>query len=293
MIIGQKIFNSLRGRRLLNWMTDSWYLKLVYKYTFGKPLNLKNPHTFNEKLQWLKIHDHNPLYTTMVDKYEVKKYVASIIGNQYIIPTIGVWDSFNEIDFDSLPEQFVLKCTHDSGGLVICKDKSKLDMKAARARIEKSMHNNFYYWGREWPYKNVRPRIIAEKYIEDHISAELTDYKLMIFNGELKCSFVCTRRYTGEGLRVTFYDSDWNVMPFERYYPKEQKPMPKPTSYKKMIKLAEKLSEGIPFVRIDFYEILGQPYFGEITFFPGNGMEKFSPEDYDLTLGEWIKLPRG
>jgi hypothetical protein len=256
-----------------------------------KPINFNRVVTFNEKLQWLKLYDHNPQYTTMVDKYKVKQYVADKIGEQYIIPTLGVWNHFDEIDFDKLPNQFVLKCTHDSGGLIICKDKSKLDKKVAKVKIEKSLKRNYYWVGREWPYKDVTPRIIAEKYMQNNSDDELADYKFMMFNGEERCAFVCTNRYSGNGLNVTFYDPDWKIMPFERHYPRSETPIAKPQSYEAMIEFAKKLSKNIPFVRIDFYEINGKPYFGEITFFPGSGFEEFSPDYYDETLGNWIKLP--
>ena len=272
-------------------MEDEEFLKKMYKIRMGKDLDLDNPQTFNEKLQWLKLYDRNPLYTKMVDKYEVKKYVADIIGDEYVIPTLGGWDSFDDIDFEELPDKFVLKCTHDSGGLVICKDKKNLNKKEAREKLNKSLARNFYLLGREWPYKNVKPRIIAEKYMEDSETAELRDYKFLCFNGEVKCSFVCSDRFSEKGLHVTFFDKEWNVMPFDRHYPRVKEGLPKPTNYEKMIELAENLSKNIPFVRVDFYEVDGQIYFGELTFYPGNGMEEFDPEEWDYKLGEWITLP--
>ena len=281
----------MRSHHMTDWIPDALYLQILFRHDIGKKCNLKNPTTFNEKLQWLKLHDRNPAYTTMVDKYEAKSYVAKMIGDEYIIPTLGVWERFEDIDFDKLPEQFVLKCTHDSGGLVICRDKSKLDMKAAKQKIEHSLKNNYYYSHREWPYKNVKPRIIAEQYMED-ASGGLQDYKLMMFNGEHKCTFTCTQRYEKEGLKVTFFDTDWKVMPFERHYPRSQERIDKPASYEKMVELATKLSKNIPFVRCDFYEIHGKPYFGELTFYPGSGMEEFNPEEYDKKLGDWITLPK-
>lgn len=278
---------------------DDVYLKIKYRGVFGKKLNLKEPQTFNEKLQWLKLYDRRPEYTTMVDKYAVKKYVADRIGEEYIIPTLGVWDHFDDIDFSALPNQFVLKCTHDSGGLVICKDKNKLDIKAAKKKIESCLKKNFYYMGREWPYKNVKPRIIAEKYMVDEsdykledseINAGLSDYKMMCFNGKVRCSFVCSERFT-KGLKVTFYDNDWNFLPFERHYPKSDKPVANPKTFDNMVQLAEKLSKDIPFVRSDFYEIDGKLYFGELTFYPGSGFEDFTPDSVDYEIGQLIKLP--
>ncbi|HIY01836.1 MAG TPA: glycosyl transferase [Candidatus Blautia faecipullorum] len=290
---------------IFGFIPDNVYLKIVYRLRIGKKLNLKEPKTFNEKIQWLKLYDRKPIYTTMVDKYEAKKYVADIIGDEYIIPTLGVWDHFDDIDFASLPEQFVLKCTHDSGGLVICYNKGKFDKDVARKKIEQSLKCNFYWVGREWPYKNVKPRIIAEKYMVDESvyvdetytgkeasnpQTELMDYKLMCFNGKVKCSFVCSERYSSN-LKVTFFDNDWNVLPFERHYPKSTKPITKPHTFEKMVQLAEKLSADIPFVRVDFYEINGDIYFGELTFYPGDGFEEFTPDSADYDMGRLLKLP--
>lgn len=270
---------------------EEWYLKRKFKKQVGYPLNLDNPRTFNEKLQWLKLRDHNPLYTKMVDKYEAKKYVAELIGEEYIIPTLGLWNHFDEIAFDTLPNQFVLKCTHDSGSIVICKDKNTFDKQAAKKKLERGLRYNYYYRGGfEWPYKNVKPRIIAEKYMVDESQTELKDYKIMCFNGQAKCSFVCTGRGSSQGLRVTFYDSAWQKMPFSRHYPIELEPVVKPHNYEKMMYLAEKISAHLKFARIDFYEVIDKIYFGEITFFPGSGYEEFEPCYWDGIIGDWIKV---
>lgn len=271
-------------------MDDKRYLQIVYRIRTGQDLDIDHPKSFNEKLQWLKLYDRKPEYTTMVDKYAVKKYVADIIGEQYIIPTLGVWDHFEDIDFDKLPNKFVLKCTHDSGGLVICRDKSKFNVKIAKRKITKSLKRSFFYLGREYPYKDVKPRIIAEKYMEDSGTTDLKDYKIMCFNGRVRCSFVCSER--SEHLKVTFYDSDWKRMPFERHYPASKEDIPKPENYDKMVELAEILSKDIPFVRVDFYEINGHIYFGELTFYPGAGFEEFTPDKWDKVLGDWIVLPK-
>lgn len=285
-----KLIPPLARYNLLNWMNDETYLKLLYKAKMDEVLNLDKPTTFNEKLQWLKLYDRNPLYTKLVDKYEVRRYIAETIGEEYLIPLYGVWDHVDEIDFDSLPNQFVLKCTHDSGSVIICDDKSKFDKNKAKKKLKKAQKFNFFYYGREWPYKNVRPRIIAEAYISD-ANGELNDYKLMCFNGKVKCSFVCSERYTGKGLHVTFFDCDWNVMPFERSHPSAKEGFPRPTQYEKMVKLAQVLAREIPFVRVDFYEIDGQIFFGEMTFYPGCGCKAFQPESWDGELGSWIALP--
>jgi hypothetical protein len=286
-------FDRLDRRNLLNWLSDSSYLKIRFWLKMGKKLELNNPKTFNEKLQFLKLHDRNPKYTEMVDKYEVREYIKNELGEEYLIPILAVYDKFEDINFEELPEQFVLKCTHDSGGLVVCTDKSKLDIEAARNKINKCLEQNYYYRGREYPYKNVVPRIICEKYmVEDDLGTGLKDYKFMCFNGEVKCSFICLNRNSVEGLNIDFYDVNWNKMPFERYYPNSDTLLPKPQNYNQMINFAEKLAKDIPFIRVDFYEIHGRLYFGELTLYPGSGFEGFSPESYDHILGDWIKLPR-
>ncbi|EYE87682.1 glycosyl transferase [Fervidicella metallireducens AeB] len=270
---------------------DKLYLRLQYKNFTGKKLDLNNPQTFNEKLQWLKLYDRNPLYTQLVDKYEVRKYIAETIGEEYLIPLIGVWDKFEDIDFSKLPNQFVLKPNHTSGNIFICKDKSKIDYVELRKEVNMWLKRRYYWVHREWPYKNVKPRIICEKYMVDESSVELKDYKFMCFNGEVKCSFVCLNRYSSNGLNVDFYDMDWNPMPFERHYASSGTVITKPKNFDKMVKFAEKLSKDMSFVRVDFYETNGQLYFGELTFYPGSGFEEFTPESYDYLLGSWIKLP--
>lgn len=271
-------------------LPDDLYLKIFYRKKIGKKLNLKNPQTFNEKMQWLKLNDRKEIYTTMVDKYDVKKYVANIIGEEYIIPTIGVYDNFDNINFDELPNKFVIKCTHDSGGVVVCKDKSTFNIEIARKKINDCLKKNFYYLGREWPYKNVKPRIIIEKFLDDEKNEDLIDYKIMCFNGKAQCSFLCLNRRSKEGLNVDFYDLNWNKMPFERHYKQSNIVMEKPENYDLMIELAEKLAKNIPFVRVDFYDIKGKVYFGELTFYPGSGMEEFNPEEWDKKLGDLLVL---
>lgn len=279
------------GFGFFNSWDDEKYLKRKYQAVMGKKLNLDSPVTFNEKLQWLKLHDRRPEYTMMVDKYKVRDYIAEKLGEEYLIPLLGVWDDPDDIDFDALPNQFVLKCNHNSGlGMCICKDKSKLDIKKVREELRRGLKQDYYLTSREWPYKNVPRKIICEQYMDDG-SGELKDYKFMCFDGEVKCSFVCSDRFNTNGLRVTFFDKDWKVMPFERHYPKADHQIERPQSYDEMIVLAEKLSGGIPFVRADFYEISGRPFFGELTFFPGSGYEEFTPQEWDAKLGHWITLP--
>ena len=269
-------------------LDDKTFLKLKYRLNISKELNLKCPKTFNEKLQWLKLYDRKDIYTTMVDKNDVKKYVSDIIGSKYIIPTIGLYDKFEDINFDSLPKQFVIKCTHDSGGLIICKDKNKLNIKQARKKIKRSLKKNYYYFGREWPYKNLKPKIIVEKYMEDENDSSMHDYKIHCFNGKAKYILVCTDRE--EELKETFFDIEWNISPFKRPNHEIDKNIKKPSGLSSMIQLAEKLSKNIPFLRVDFYQINGKIYFGELTFFPAAGFAKFEPEEWDEKLGKLIDL---
>nr|WP_301183545.1 ATP-grasp fold amidoligase family protein [Limosilactobacillus fermentum] len=257
----------------------------------GKPLNLDNPQTFNEKLQWLKIHNRKPEYTTMVDKYAAKQYVADKIGSQYIIPTLGVWDHFDDIDFDALPDQFVLKCTHDSGGLVICKDKSRLDKKAAKRKIEYYLRRKYYYVHREWPYKDVKPRIIAEKYMTNGSSEELSDYKFYCFDGAVEFVMINSDRNSDKPTKADYFDRDFNWLDFTWGYQHAEIRPQKPKEFDEMLEIAEKLAKGLPHIRVDFYDCNGQIYFGELTFFDGSGFDKIEPLEWDYKIGKMLKLP--
>lgn len=273
-------------------LSDKTYLALKYYAFIGKRLNLDQPKTFNEKLQWLKLFDRKDIYTTMVDKSAVKQYVAGIIGNEHIIPTLGVWSHFDDIDFNELPNQFVLKCTHDSGGLVICLDKSKFDKEAARQKIEKSLNRDYFLLHREWPYKNVKPLIIAEQYMKDDETDELRDYKFFCFNGIVRAMFVATERQKkGTEVKFDFFDTEFRHLPLRQGHPNAEVPPAKPKGFELMKTLAEKLSAGIPHVRVDFYSVNGKVYFGELTFSHFAGFVPFQPERWDKVFGEWIKLP--
>ncbi len=286
----QRLKRSLLFRLAPYIKDDVTYIKWRWKAYMDYPLNLEDPKTFNEKLQWIKLHDRQPIYSKMVDKYEVKQYVADIIGEEHIIPTIGVYDRVEDIDFEALPQQFVLKCTHDSGGIVICKDKSLLDHDAAIRKLQHGLKKNYYYQNREWPYKNVKPRIIAEQYM-DNDGQELDDYKVHNFNGEPKVVLVCSDRYKKSGLAEDFYSCEWEHLdisrPGLRHSAEVQE---KPAELDEMLDLAKKLSVGIPFVRTDFYIINHQVYFGEMTFFPACGMKPFVPREWDYKLGSYIML---
>ena len=268
---------------------DRTHITLEYLFEVGKKLPIESPKTFNEKLQWLKLNDIHPEYTQMVDKVAAKDYVASIIGEKYIIPTLGVWNYWEEIDFNKLPEKFVLKTTHDSGGVAVCKDKSGRTLREAKKKICKSLKHNYFYEHREYPYRNVPPKIIAEKYMVDESGFELKDYKVFCFNGVPRIvqvdydRFVCHKR--------NLYDTEWNRLPFTLKFPTDWNvEFPRPENFDKMLEIASKLSQGVPFVRVDLYNINGDVYFGELTFFHGSGFEKFTPEEWDLKLGNWIKI---
>ena len=286
-VMNRESINSMA--RIFAFIPDEPYLKMMYRLRTGKRLNLEAPRRFNEKIQWLKLHDRRPEYTMMVDKYSVKPYVASIIGEEFIIPTLGVWDRFDDIDFAKLPDQFVLKCTHDSGGLVICKDKSKLDMKKARKKIERSLKSNFFWIGREWPYKDVPHRIIAEQYLEDESGEELKDYKIFCFNGEPKYIQVDFGRFSNHERNV--YSTDWKYMGFTSHYKSNPNvAIPRPEKLDKMLAIAKVLSVGIKQVRIDLYSVFGRVYFGEVTFYHGSGFERYEPDEWDERLGRMIEL---
>lgn len=274
---------------------DKLYLKILFRLRMGYALDLDNPQTFCEKIQWLKLFNRKPEYTQMVDKYAVKKYVANIIGEEYIIPTLGVWDRFEDIDFDKLPKQFVLKTTHDGGsyGIVICKDKDVFDYKAAKKTINRSLRRCSYKVMREWPYKNVKRQIIAEEYLECMGNTDLIDYKFYCFNGQpLYCQVIKDRNSKET---IDFFDQEWNHQVFYGLNPKaiqSSYPIDRPINYDKMVEVASKLSRNIPFARVDLYNIEGKIYFGEITFFPASGFGVFTPSEWDYKLGEWIKLPK-
>lgn len=282
---------SLLLNRVGRFVSDENFVKWTYYLTFRKKLDLDNPQTFNEKLQWLKLNDRHEEYTQMVDKYEAKKYVANLIGEEYIIPTLGVYDSFDEIDFDKLPNQFVLKCTHNSGGIIICRDKASLDVPKARKQMTKWLKKNPFWANREYPYKNVKPRIIAEQYMEDESGYELKDYKFFCFSGDVKYVFVATDRgKENEETKFDFFDMDWNHLPFTNGHPNNPEPIIKPENFEEMKDLSRKLSKNMPHVRVDLYNISGRIYFGELTFYHWSGLTPFVPEKWDFEFGKCISL---
>ena len=278
-------------RKLSRLIPDRIYLQIVYFRHFKKFIDFDNPKTFNEKIQWLKLNYRKEEYTNLVDKYRVKQYITKLIGEEYVIPTLGVWKNVDDIDFKSLPEKFVLKCNNDSGGIVICKNKKDFDEVKAKSFLKERLKNNGYWYGREWPYKNVKPCIIAEKYMEDSISKDLKDYKFFCFNGSMEFFDIDIDRFIEH--RSNYYDRNGNFLPFGKTYcpPDYTKKIEMPKNLDKMIELAETISHNTVLSRIDFYEIDRQVYFGEITFYPGSGFSPFTDEKWDYKLGDMIDLP--
>lgn len=286
----KRYFIYALGRLLYGsvWL-DKLYLKILYRYKMGKRLNLKNPKTYNEKIQWLKLYDRNPEYINLADKYEVRNYIAKTIGDNYLVPLLGVWDKFEEIDFDKLPNQFILKCTHDSGGNVICKDKSTFDKEAASKKLNHCLKRNYYKNTREWPYKNIKPRIIAEKYLVDESGTELKDYKFLCFYGVPKAFLVISNR--GQDTRSDFYNMNFKHLPVRHHYKNSEIGINRPEGFREMVELSKKLSKGFIHIRCDFYNIYGKIYFGELTFYQFSGLYKIEPESFDRKLGSFIHLP--
>lgn len=279
------------SRSIARILPDKLYLSIKFRTHVGYWMDWKNPQTFCEKLQWLKVYDRHPEYSKMVDKVSAKDYVAGIVGEEYIIPTLAVYNTAEEIDFDKLPNQFVLKCSHDSGGVVVCKDKSKLDVEQARDKLRRGLKTSYIIQNREYPYKNVPRRIIAEHYMEDE-SGELRDYKFFCFDGLVKYLFVATDRGKKDTeTKFDFFDMEWNHLPFTNGHPNNPITPKKPENFELMKKIAAKLSVGMPHVRVDLYNIGGKVYFGELTFFHWDGTVPFVPNEWDYKFGKEIHLP--
>lgn len=284
------LFGVILRRLFSRWMSDETFIKWEYFSGMKAFPNLENPQRYNEKLQWLKLNDIHWEHTDIVDKYSTKEYVRGIIGEYYIIPTLGVWDNFDEIGFSLLPDQFVQKTTHDSGGVVVCKDKASFDKTVVRKKLEKSLSYNYFYEHRDFIYKNIKPRIIAEKFMVDESGTVLKDYKIFCFNGEPKMLFVAIDRPFET--RFDFFDMDWNHLPLKQGHPLATKEIKKPVGFENMKEIARKLSKGFPHVRVDLYDINGHVYFGELTFFHFSGNVPFEPAEWDYKIGKWLKLPK-
>lgn len=289
-----RAFLYFAGKGYFDGMRDETFLKLKYRGKMGKRLRLDGPKTFNEKLQWLKLYDRRPEYTRMVDKYLVRDYIAERMGEQYLIPLLGVWDRPEDVPFETLPEQFVIKCNHNSGlGMYICKDKARLNPSEVRRELDLGLRQDYYLTGREWPYKNVPRKILAEQYLESDAGG-LTDYKIHCFHGTPKFILVCRSRFSAEGLTDDFYTPQWEHMDLRRPgVPNGTTPVPRPEKLEEMLTFAKELSRDIPFLRVDLYLVEGRIYFSELTFFPASGFEPYEPEQWDERLGELLELPPG
>ena len=281
----------------VRFVSDKQYLKCDYRIKMGHKLNLKDPKRFNEKLQWLKLYNRNPFYNIIVDKYAVREYIKEKIGDEYLIPLLGVWDKIEDVDYSKLPEQFVLKGTNDCGSVMICSDRKKFDFKKAKYILKRATTVKYYYTrGREWAYKDVQPRIIAEKFMVDESGYELKDYKFFCFNGEPKMIQVNFDRFNKSfdksmETKKNLYDTEWNFLPFVHNYPSvSEAQIARPERLEDMLELARTLSKGFPFLRVDFYYINGRIYFGELTLYPASGYGAFTPDEWDYTLGSWIDL---
>lgn len=279
------------AKKLSHILPDKWYLALRYRAKLGKWPNFKNPKLYTEKVQWLKLYDRKPEYTAMVDKYEVKKYIENLVGEQYVIPTYGVWDKFEDIDFEALPEQFVLKCTHNSGAIIICPDKKKLDLEYAKKLMNSCLKENYFWHSREWPYKNVRPRIIAEAYLSETkaLGEPLIDYKFLCFHGEPKILFL-TKEISEEPY-ADCYDMNFQKLDLRLPDPNSDIIASKPAFFEEMKEIARKASQGHAHLRVDFYAVDGRIYIGELTFYHCAGLLKITPEHWNRILGDWITLP--
>lgn len=287
LLIVAKIIN---GRA--KFLSTEVYLQILFYSIFKKKINFQNPVTYNEKLQWLKLNDHNNSYINLVDKYEVRQIVSSRIGEKHLVPIFGVWDEFDAIDFSKLPNKFVLKCTHDSGSVIICTDKAKFDVRTAKGKINKWLKSNHYWKSREWAYQFVKPRIIAEEYLEDLGNVQLKDYKFFCFSGEPKLLYVASDRDKGaDQLKFDYFDMNFNKLKVsQQSYPNSDYHINKPEMFNEMIEICKVLSQGIPHVRIDLYEVNNKVYFGEYTFFHHGGMVPFNPEKTDRDLGDLINI---
>jgi hypothetical protein len=268
-------------------MPDKVYLKLIYRCETGKKLHLANPINFNEKLQWLKLYDRNPDYSTYVDKYEVRNYIRNTIGEKYLIPLIHVYESVPDIQWNALPDKFVLKCTHGSGSNIICSDKSKLNIDDSIIKLNRWMRKNWYWLGREWPYKNVKPRIVCETFISESDNTP-DDYKVLCFNGKARLIEVHIDRYVNH--TQDFYDTEWNKTTISQGSKTSNFVYKKPHQFEKMIQLSEQLAYNMRHVRIDWFMVRDKLYFGEITFYDSSGFDLFGSEEDNCLLGSWIDL---
>lgn len=275
---------------MTDYLNDEQHLKYMYRACMGEPLNLDKPVGFNEKMQWLKLHDRNPLYTTLVDKYKAKTWVADRIGAEHVSKTYAVWDNASSIDITNLPDKFVLKTNHDCGGIVICSDRSTFDLDAAKNKLSKHLDINYFWRTREWPYKDVKPCIFAEEYLDPGKNQDLFDYKLFRFSNGRIITLLMTDRFTESGPSKTFFDEDWNPLSISEGNHSRKNNIEQPPHFKEMIRFANELACDFPFMRVDFYDVNGKLYFGELTLYPNSGFEHFNPAEWDDRFGSWINL---
>jgi hypothetical protein len=287
----RSILRHILKYKIFYLLPDEIYLKIMYRLNMGRPLNLKKPAYFNEKLQWLKLYYRNPMYTTLADKYAARKHVADMIGEKYLIPLIGIWDRFDEIDFDSLPDQFVLKCTHNSGGVIVCQSKNVLDIRAVGRQFKKQLKRNYYYLHREWSYKNIKPRILCEKLISSKNGGLPMDYKFHCFNGQPDSVMICSDRQSGN-TKFYYFDRNWELLKYNNngIQPNDDMLFPRPSKLDEMFELASSLSRGIPYVRVDLYFENDEIYFGEMTFYSDAGFDSKMLKETDLLFGNKLDL---
>lgn len=285
----KKIFCILSNRGIFNWMPDELFLKIYFYCSMGYKLDLNNPKTYNEKLQWLKLYERNKQYCTLVDKYDVRKYIEETIGKEYLVPIIDIYNSTDKIDWSKLPKEFVLKCTNGSASVIICRDKTKLDKDVQIKKLNRWLSKNVFYYGREWPYKDLKPRVICEKLLKDKDDKSPKDYKIFCFNGEPKTISIHDGRFTDEYTH-DIYDINWNKIDVRRGRKNSNIVREKPKNFDKMLEISRILAKGLKHIRVDLYNLDGKIYFGELTFFTASGFQKFDPFKYDYIWGEWIDL---
>jgi len=286
----RRFFNGIR-RKYLRVLPDKLYIQLFYFEVYGNFPNLNNPKTFDEKLQWYKLYYRAPLMTTLTDKYEVRRYLEDKGLSGILNELYGVYNSVDEIDFSNLPERFVIKATHGSNMNIICKNKKSLNWETCRPLMNKWLRRNYYHLGREWAYKNIKPRLVCEKYLENEEFNELIDYKFYCYNNKPEVLFVLTGRFSAEGLKCNAYDMDWNRIYAYKGKPSSDHVIERPDTLKDMIEIARELCQGFPFIRVDLYSIKGKILFGELTFYPDCGVSAFTPDKYNYFFGDLFILP--
>ncbi|MDT2848674.1 ATP-grasp fold amidoligase family protein [Vagococcus carniphilus] len=287
----KKVIGLFLRTKLSRLLSDETFLKIQYKYVTGEKLNLDSPKSFNEKLQYLKIEQREPIFTEVADKFKVREYVSSTIGQEYLIPLYGVYDSFDEINFQDLPDEYVIKTNHNSGGYFLVPDSKKININAARSKLEPMLKKNYYYFTREWPYKNIKPKLICEKYLRENDDMELRDYRFFCFDGEVKFIAVDLSIVDKSKVRRNLYDKNWKLLDEEISYERDlTEKIPKPKNLSEMIDLAEKLSSNFKHVRVDLYNINNKIYFGELTMYHQSGYGDIRPQSFNKLMGSWIKL---